>query len=411
MNYVFLTSFGISFLNPWIAIATLSIGSFIWTFITKRSYANPVFLISFLGGFYYLSGGLNISTYRGEVTENTMFLSFIFLFLIVLGGSAAQLGRTKVQHYSYLVERDFIVLAFIPGTIGLLLMAPSGFPLFNPNAFTNVSGKAYFLAEFLVVPFLLLFSNAVFHDFRRVDLLMLSGALFLLSLSGYRGWPMIAIMISVICYMDIHREKAFRYAFMSSLALFLILSGLSYFRRINNFDLIPAEDLLSSVGAESLGIFVGLMHLAFRESIAIGQVLIDYSDALSVYKYESLFFSDLLTMLPGKTYESGGVIVASMFAVDRGVGLTPGALGALIFDFGIFISMFFAFCLGFFLGRVYLKSVGDNGNLWLLLYLLLTIYILHYMHRGIPKPGYFFIPMFLYLIIKFKNIYYQKSTK
>ena len=409
MVFLLLVSLGVSLLNPWFAIGVLFVGGFFWVRKNKKSYANPVFLMSFFGGFYYLAGGTNLSSYRGEVFENTMYLSFLFLFFLILGAFLLQCRRTVSPVGERGVRNEILFVSFIPGFLGLILMMPTGFPLFNPNGFTSVSGKAYFLAEFLIVPYLLLLSNCISFGFSRGNVLKLVFVLFLLSLSGYRGWPMMAIIISVIAYIDFERGRAVRYALLSSLSLFILLSGLSYFRRINNYDLMPAEELLSNVDAEYLGVFLGLMHLAFRESIAIGQALISYADAFSVYEYQNLFISDFLTMLPGDSYESGGVVVASMFGVDRGVGLTPGALGALVFDFGIIAAMFFAIILGAIIGALYIKSVSDSSNLWILLYLLIAIYIVHYMHRGIPKPGYLFIPLYFYLMIFIKKYSFKRS--
>jgi|SRR5690606_316924 len=140
------------------------------------------------------------------------------------------------------------------------------------------------------------------------------------------------------------------------------------------------------------------LHFSLRESIAISQRLFESGVEIS----NTLFFSDFLTMLPGK-HVAGGELVAQAYGDYSGVGLTPGALGALTIEFGVLLAFFFISSLAFLVAYFTKVAHRSNNLALLLLAVLISLYFVHFLHRGIPKPGYIIIPLyfgFVYILCR-----------
>jgi hypothetical protein len=210
-----------------------------------------------------------------------------------------------------------------------------------------------------------------------------------LSLPGYRGWPIIALLCTLLLSIKRSPAKIIKYAGLYGTIIVFIMSGLAYYRRLHNIEFMQADILLEKVHAEHLGTFIGLLHVALRESIALSQSLIEDYMAGRNFSGTSLFLSDFLTLLPGKQ-DSGGIIIASLLS---GVGLTAGALGALVYEFGFLFAYFVIFTLGIVLAYFYRLAKIKESPGYFVLYCLIVIYSVHYIHRGIPKPSYLIIPI------------------
>ncbi|WP_193331328.1 hypothetical protein [Pseudoalteromonas ulvae] len=292
-----------------------------------------------------------------------------------------------------IINFKLIILSSIPGFIGLLIMLPTGIPLIQSDKFTLVSPKAYFFLEMFFVTFIFCLNNylALKNQNAKLSRFYLNLTILcfiLLSLPGYRGWILICcFLIFYATYEKPGRITVTKIFIIASLGA-LVLGGLAVYRRIVNPDLTLASDALINYEAEHLGEIFAFIHFSLRESITISQTLIENGIPPSY----PLFLSDFLTILPNYDM-AGGKVIAHLFSEYSGVGLTPGALGALIIEFGYFPAILVVFLSSFTVGFIGRLSKGYNNYSFKLFSLLLLIYYIHYLHRGIPKPAYLFVPL------------------
>ncbi|UAC02594.1 hypothetical protein KVP06_09320 [Geobacter sulfurreducens] len=383
----------------------------------KESITHPVYVISGLVGFYFIFGSLNISTYRGEISEHTCLLEYMFLCSMIIGVLIYDIKPNEHAPIHLKVPNLLLILAGLPAFVGLLWIGLSpGFPLFDPNLFTKVRGKAYFLSETIFVLFVLVINNIYLKEFSKIKrALIIAGLLFFISLPGYRGWPIIAILCLCLLSLRYRQKKLFTTLAMYSVLVLGLITGLAYYRRLHSDELILAELVVQKFDAEQLGVFGALLHFALRESIAISQFLIERYQQNVREIHGSLFLSDFMTMFPGSR-DSGGIMIASIFGEYSGVGLTPGALGALIYEFGTINTFFIAMLIGIILSYFYKISLKYAVPGYSCLYYLIIIYIIHYIHRGIPKPSYLTNPLLIIFLLTLskqlsKNIKHLKDIK
>lgn len=382
-NYYYLISILLSFL------LTTALD---WKSKTK----NPTTLIILFVLLYLCIGSANISSYRGEINQSFyMLLAYLASLIIIACELGAVVPPIKTEKREFYFPQKAIAICALPGALGVALLIPQGIPLLQPWKFTAVSAKSIFLIETLFTPLCLCIHN-YFQKYqplyKRKKYLYLSAALtVLLALPGYRGWIIISALLITYGYLldngKIHLAKLGA----AVGGIFLIMTGLAVYRRTFNTELSLASDVVQKYDASHLGKTFALLHFSLRESIAISQRLIEGGISTA----QSLFFSDILSMLPGKN-TAGGEIVAQAYGDFSGVGLTPGAFGALSLEFGIASAYLIIFSIALF-ASYYIKVAKRSKSIVLeLSALLICLYFVHFIHRGIPKPSYIVIPLMLF---------------
>jgi hypothetical protein len=108
----------------------------------------------------------------------------------------------------------------------------------------------------------------------------------------------------------------------------------------------------------------------------------------------SLLLADFETMLPGKQL-AGGQLIGQVVGIQGNTGLTGGAVGVSFMDIGYF-SLLLVFVLGLCVGKAW--QMASRAPQWALFYFLIIIYLIHFFHRGVPKPSYVFVPFFFLFV-------------
>lgn len=361
----------------------------------RKNPFNPTFLCPLVFCTYILIGAPNISSYRGEITDTTLNIFFVSLLIIWISTEiAGVIPALKTKPKAPQVRLEQILLLSLPGIAGVLMMVPHGIPLFNPVALADVPAKSVFLTETIFAPYILLLERFYFkkkiQKSRNIELTALALFFFMLALPGYRGWIIIAALLWVTASFRSSNQIKFSKTIILAILIVGVMVGIAIVRRTLNPSLLGADDVLNEFDAQALGPTFGLLHFALRESIAISQSLLTSNITLP----EGVLLSDFLTMLPGKRL-SGGEIVAQAFNEFSGVGLTPGAVGALASEFSLVGGLALLALISFTIGYLH-KTATRSGRVSAYLgYLLCTMYFLHYLHRGIPKPAYVFVPLLL----------------
>ena len=320
---------------------------------------------------YLIIGGVNISAYRGTITNLTMqthllcLLSFLTAILIF---DRDLRGPTKLK-----MEKPtprFVILAtLVPGILAfILMMAWYGFIPFSASKRFTTNPLVLLMLESLLVPIILLSRNNFllqrggFKYWRGPAILLL-----LLMVSGYRGWIVLGVFM---------------------VGTFGLLT------RQSNFSMLSTSRALSAYRFNSDMLeFLAPIHFAFRETIAIAQYL---WTAAVPDPSTSYVFADFATLLPGKQL-SGGQLIGNLVGRFQQGGLTPGLIGDLIFEYGGYAYLIFAI-LGALTGRLASVARRQPFGVYGAVYAMYSVYILHWFHRGILKPAYVFVTLEMFLV-------------
>ncbi|MCY1535922.1 hypothetical protein D9M68_713490 [compost metagenome] len=138
-------------------------------------------------------------------------------------------------------------------------------------------------------------------------------------------------------------------------------------------------------------------YLAFRETVGLSARIINTPNISD----NSLFFSDFYTLLPG-SYEAAGKLFGDIIGRVGDGGLTPGIVGALYIDYGIYgISAM----IGLSLASAHLYRSAKSNPILIPTYSVFILQLIHLFHRGFPKPEYI---TFL-LIILFYTLFLKRA--
>jgi hypothetical protein len=164
-----------------------------------------------------------------------------------------------------------------------------------------------------------------------------------------------------------------------------------YIMRDMNTYLSRSSELFAISNFNKKYLFMAPVHFAFRETVGIFQRIMDVVPLRTDFGHGRLLVSDFLTILPGKQVAGGFLIKNLIIGVDDVGGLTPSALGGLYFDFG-YPGLFLGFAaMGVIAGYFYKKYMADRGVPSLVNLVFIYTALMHYMHRGVLAPHYFFL--------------------
>jgi len=364
------------------------------TLVARQSGAfHPTVLLGAALSGYILIGAPNISSYRGEVLPETTTVLLLAVVGIVAGCQlAAGSSRRTPSRKLISGSAQVVALSFLPGLLGVaILFAQAGLVLADPARRFSASPLALVLVETLTASLALLCLH-VYGDGlppRRGQVFAIFATVALLASSGYRGFAIVAVAIVFFSrhFYGRHAIKPISLILVAFLAIGT-MAGFDQIRRATSGGaLIATETATVRYGAESLPNGFRQVHFALRESIAVTQRFIT-AERVSADE-PSLFWSDILTLMPG-SQQSGGALVGEVVGRSQGGGITPGAVGAVVYEFGRASPLFFI-GLGAVTGLAW-RRVEDSTT-GPLVYFFAVVYTLHYMHRGIPKISYVLVPL------------------
>ncbi|PAE09431.1 hypothetical protein CHI12_01120, partial [Terribacillus saccharophilus] len=165
--------------------------------VLKSKILSPIFIITGFLFFYYISGIINLSEYRGYISEllwsKLLVISLLafmlgyIIFSLVLKNQHS--GRNIISTSVY--KSGFILIMALIAAVIITLQ--NGILLLNPAARGNVSAVLQYLVEFSIPVVILLFNTYRKSHSKQVILLVFATTLLLFSL-GYRNQPMILLI-------------------------------------------------------------------------------------------------------------------------------------------------------------------------------------------------------------------------
>jgi hypothetical protein len=367
--------------------------------VRQKSVLHPFVLFGLPISLYIIIGGANISTYRGTVSGST--ITFILLHVLTLFLGVAIIGGVKRQvlqsSTGFNVKPEWLLIGVLPGLVGVLLVVHSaGLAIIHPQTRAEIHGLSLLLAESLEAGLLLYACHAFSQPSRRSrDVIVICLILTGLAMPGYRGWPVIGLILVAICGIYFRRIRVtIRGILLLTALITLIIAGGEFIRRDTAAGKSPGSELSTqelAVQYHAQSVPPGLLelHFAFRETVGLTQILIhDRQEGRRVHS--SLLLGDFKTILPGKQI-SGGVLLNQVVGIQGPLGLTAGAVGISYMDLGsLSLALFFA--VGALLGVAWRFAAKDPR--WAMFYFLVVLYAIQWFHRGVPKPSYIVVPFF-----------------
>lgn len=394
----------------------LSTVSILITTLTIRNKATQILAFFYL--LYFGISTLNISTYRGTITFDTLTLFSLLILLsfppfIFLKQTKKSNKSTIIQITNFFIQVTNIHLIIVYLVI-IYIILKHGNVLINQSARFHISPSlTYIIKSSLIIPlFYPFYKNKNKTTFFFYFILPIIPTIFI----GGRGSAIVMIGAYLIINFwnknefFISREKIkkinirksiIRFGFISTILIF----GIFYIRRAFNKDLVNVETLLKIYNFPSdswIYIIILPLYTAFRETIGISNVIIE-NDYTNTYSDVPLFFSELLTILPGNHSAPGQILGKEVIGSTLDGGLTPGLLGGLYIDFGWY-SIFGSLILFLIICIFYIKSRINNYSL--MLFALFFVQYIHLFHRGFLKLEYFtnIILLLIYFIFTYKKV-------
>lgn len=364
--------------------------------------------ISFFLFLYYAIPFLNISTYRGIISFETLQLytigniCLLLPFLFSFGGFSV---NSKNISYSKLIVSKgltdlvlvhllivFLCLGYIYVTIGNVLVNQELRFFLNPKI-------AYVVKSTLYIPLFIVFFNKSQFSKKNVFIfifLPLIPPFFI----GSRGTVLIIILSLMLLFIlkgfprnkryylgsneswKKHKFKIYKYGFLS----FLLIQITYYTRRVFSDAFLSTNDLVLRYFSKVTWyyILIAPLYFSLRETVGITEKIISTKTHNRWFDYP-IFFSEIATLLPGKQISPGILLTQELYNSKYGGGITPGILGALYMDFkygAALILFFFALLIYYF----YKKSF--TSDVYKLLYVLTLTQFFHLYHRGFFKFEY-----------------------
>lgn len=363
----------------------------------------PVFLLIYLG-----ISLLNISNWRGEVTENVLYwylISSVMLMAPIIFFSKKDFDYSKKIHFFLQNERKLFFYALYAHLVIVYFALFFIYIKIGPIVFEQS-------LRYSIPPSLEYIIKSTIPVAAFIPLFRLGGkkiALLLLILLiptiliGSRGVALIGFFsFFLVLYkfgsvsINVNTKKLI---FAALFGLGIIYAGF-YLRRTGNSLLATPEELISHYFySDSFLIYLILpLYLSLRETVGLTNSIINKFITNDINEYP-LFLADLFTILPGQQMAAGQSLGHIMGTIEGG-GLTPGLLGGLYIDFTYLTPLFFLF-IGFFLS--FMNYISKKNISFFPVYVVILLQFFHLFHRGFIKPEYIttvMIALFYFLLMK-----------
>lgn len=393
---------------------------------------HPLMIYILVLSFFYLLGFLNFSTYRSTLNNiDWIVLIIISLTFLCIGYLIAILSSELVMRSKVFDKSDlkfnyklYYSLMGLMSILAIFLNFRYGFPIFNPSNRFNVPAMYQYLVEFTVPATLCFLSYEIFV---KNKILKGTYSLFwsiLISASlGYRNQILILLLgyVLLLSYLFIKSEVENKYSTIKrALTVSILVSALFVFmgvgfinRQENSKELVNWHDFISYFEVQNYEYITPLMpiHLSAREAMGVTEVAFDRNESLTyLLQNNSLFFMDLVTLLPGQQ-PSAGSVLGKIVNLSDTTSLTIGIIGGLYVSGGIFFLVLGMAIIGFlnsFFWNLFKKT--NNVTMFSLSIITLT-YSLELLNRGLFKPMYIIVMIFPLLLFvnpkKKRNFKYE----
>lgn len=412
MFFLFLACFFYSSIS-YSELYLLGIGFIV--FQTKSNNINNMVMTLFLG-LYFFIGLLNISTLRGSIDNETLFVVIFYLFFILLPTWFVSVSVKSYEPKDYFLNSFgyfFIICHILSAYLALTYVYLSiGNVFINQELrFYMPVWSGYVIRSVLVIPIVISIiqneKGTYYIGSRNISILCYTPCF----LIGSRGTLITFLLTHVLClylcnkslvhnkFSKVYNLTKTKMTMISMVVLFVIVSGF-YLRRINSDIFASPEELVSYYfDYDSFWIYIIMpFYFAFRETIGITNAIImnGITNPLPI----PLYFSDLFTLLPGDYKAAGQLLGDTIGRVGDG-GLTPGIIGGLYIDFSYF-GVLLVLCISLPLSLLYKYSYVNKKSA--ALFSLIMFQFIHLIHRGFLKPEYITFLILCCFYLKFVNV-------
>lgn len=353
---------------------------------------NYLRIILFFLTFYLSIGLLNISTWRGYTTVETISLYTWSMYLLVM--PILLLAQRKIDVPFQVAHQQKLVKLVIIGHLGIVFLAV----LFVYGTIGNVLGSQHLRfriptsVEYIIKSALPIVAVLPFLRL-RLQIFWLFALLLPPLMIGSRGTAVMGILAYVIVLLHknggnidlrtfLVRHKRYLLYGLSAAA---IISVLFYLRRGGDSGL-AAVDVIMKHYFDYDNFLVRIVlpfYLGFKETIGLSTLIITDQVQNTINPYP-LLFADLYTVLPGENLAAGQSL-SRIFGATQGGGLTPGLLGGIYIDYGIMCVVIFLI-IGLLLAKIQ-YSVACSPY-FIIIYAQIITQFIHLFHRGFFKPEY-----------------------
>lgn len=342
----------------------------------------------------YLSFGLlNISSYRGYTSAFVCQLYLLTCLALVVPFVAVKIRESQLammKHHD--INLIFKVAVFFHICIAYMalmyIFASNGNIFINQGLRFNIpTSIEYIIKSILVLP--------LFPPMLKMKKTTTFFFIFICVLPaiaiGSRGTSIMSLFGYFLSLLFFYRQglnSSLKIKFHKK--ILLVLSGIfiiftGFYARRSGDGVLISVDMLVSLYFDYSNILIYLilpLYMGFNETIGITNRIISdgvFNNVSSI----PLFFADLVTVLPGENIAAGQALGETLGRIQEG-GLTPGLLGGLYLDFGIFAVLIILAC-SFFL--VLVRKISLSRGL-IPFYIVCLTNFLHLFHRGFLKPEY-----------------------
>ena len=378
-------------------------------YIFQNKILYPINILMLFILLFYLSGLINLSSYRGYITVKFWFLLLIISVCgLLIGNLFGFITKKKILYTrSIFINKTNIKIILLVSLISsAFITLKFGLLLVNPQGRFSVPPILQYLVEFSIPALVLLFNFS--NNKRKSMLLVLFYILVLFSL-GYRNQPMILILcICLSFFISKYGQK--RYKSKKSIinisliaSIILVVFSFLYVIRIQTSENLYKFDRMVSyynVQYPQFTLMLLPLHLQSREAMGVTEVALERESQLKEFiNPKQLFFQDIWTLMPGNQISAGNVL-GIVVNLNKNVSLTPGLLGGLYISFGIWGILIFFLVLGIIISKVWYKYRITKSPYYLTIVCLITSYTLELINRGLFKPMYILVFIVLRLCIK-----------
>lgn len=374
--------------------------------ITRQSINTKIF--GFYLFLYYFIPFFNISTYRGTISFYTLqiytYANFALILPLLFTISKNVFKKNEVKYKKIAITPFFVNVVIIQTIIVYLLVAyvfvTVGNVLVHQELrFFMSPMMSYLIKSTLYIPlFTLFFERSQFT--KKNILLFIILPLFPAFFIGSRGTVIMIIISVLVLYLLKNINIGEKYYLKNSKAwrnnkhwvyltccIGLILFQIVYYTRrlVSTTFLSPSELAIRYFGNDNwYNMLIMPVYFSLRETVGITEKIIKENVSNTFFDYP-MFFSELMTILPGEQPSPGIVLSKRLYQTNYEGGITPGVIGALYIDYRDWLIpiLFFTSFIIYFL---YKKSLGSD--MYKLLYALTITQFFHIYHRGFFKPEY-----------------------
>lgn len=374
----------------------------------------PLIILLVIPTVYFSVGLLPLSSRRDYFEYEFWYFSLFVLNLAVLSGwwFASIFSRINFKSVYKLSEKRWfshlpIAGIYISSIAAIAVVAQFGILALDPSKRFLVSSVYLYSIELGVSASILYIAQQdMLGKIKLKSMIFLGcGMALILTASGYRS--QLALLICGVGLYFLLVQVVFLRLDVKKLSInlsigmfvFLAILAVGYYMRVefSGGDILSFEDrvLELDILAPNLLLPILPIHESARENIGVAYSAISRSSMISGFvNLDSFVWIELLTILPGYSQTSTGILGQVINNSDSAF-LTPGVIGGLYISHGLAGVFIYFFLCAILVRFLWAKAIVDKDKYNLGVLAIFFVYYTHFMYRGIFRPMYFLVFIFI----------------